>query len=123
MKITNELRDRINREVTEKHQPELTTIADKCNADLEVKVKELIEEVTAVLEAHPNLKPLLQGRTIEQCVRYHLIPHTTNQARSAAMSVVNSKIKTEVENIIITISYGKTIEDVKTAFATYGLSF
>lgn len=128
MKITDELRNKIKQTVREQYADAIKTSAQN-NEVLKTKAAdEIIADIKAACAEHQHLTALLSlvYRNWEDIVRGNLKAFETSQELTDAQNnhqLLLDTVDNKISNLLVTVSYGKDIEDIKKAFGEYGLKF
>lgn len=144
MKITKELQHKLNSE-QEKRQDTLLEPLRKAQNEIVAQIKqEQIKTFEKILEDYPIVQKLLNFINSRYGLRYdsshtdvpldyfidHYYDKVCTPEQTKLLDEINNKITEqnlqcihEFERILIEISYGKNINDIKNVFQKYGLDF
>ena len=130
MKITTELHNKITFAVSQKYAAAREEIRKAEETFTQEATNRLLLELNTVCNLYPNIEHLCKGRfckTKLELVQQNMysVPEVTQARKNfrEKHDALNKEIENETNNIIIQISYGKTLDDVVKAFANYGLPF
>jgi len=134
MKITNELNNKITNCINKKYESEIEEIKKEIVTEKNKRVEYYVNMVNDALKYFPDMENILKYTvgysygTVESIVR-----NTYNNRMSQEDEIIVEllakerkildKKKSEIENIKIKISYGKTFDDINTVFEEYGFNF
>ena len=131
MRITEELRARIERGLSKKYEAEYknneeeyrTTVAKEKPAIVAELEKILSTPVGRILgnRASRGCSSLAADKIFESCT--YEFCRDAYEKKNKADAILNEKKKLDYEELAIQIAYQKDIEGIKTAFATMGLTF
>lgn len=132
MKITNALKEKINRQVRAKFEERRTALNKEYNKICEDEKIRLKAIILNALEREPELTILLGKpfgcETLIEKIDYSL--RGIKYIQTEAIADINKKIfdlnneqATFLEDFLINVSYEKNIDRIKTLFSNFGLSF
>ena len=133
MRITNELKAKIDRGLDAKYNPLINAERERHSALVEARVPEIVQELTIMEAEQPMVKTLIDcikwksgyRDTIEKFVRYNLniFMPAEYQENYDTYQKLSAQKRLDYETLAITISYQKDINDIIEAFAAMGLTF
>ena len=131
MRITEELKTRIERGLSKKYEAEFKKNEEEYKAIVAKEKPAIVAELEKILstsvgcalkeEAFCNGSSLTADGVFERCV--HKFCRDAYEKKNKADAIVREKKKLDYEELAIQIAYQKDIEGIKTAFATMGLTF
>ena len=131
MKITAELKTRIERGLSEKYNVEYKKNEEEYQAAIAKEKPVIVAELERILstpvgrvlkkEAFYNGSSLTAEGVFENCA--HKFCGDAYEKKNKADTILREKKKLDYEELAIQIAYQKDIEGIKTAFATMGLTF
>lgn len=130
MKVTKELKEKIIREVKLKCNVERDFLRENLK-QIETKLDaEWAVEIQSMCDENPRLKKLLKSQlyryngSLHELVEY--APRPTSKEYSdleIEFNKIASKETILIEQVIIKIQYGKTVDDIFNVFNEYGLNY
>ena len=131
MRITAELKTRIERGLSEKYNVEYKKNEEEYQAAIAKEKPVIVAELERILstpvgrvlkkEAFYNGSSLTAEGVFENCA--HKFCGDAYEKKNKADTILREKKKLDYEELAIRIAYQKDIEGIKTAFATMGLTF
>ena len=131
MKITAELRTRIERGLSKKYEAEYEKNEEEYKAIVAKEKPAIVAELEKILEtpvgrvlkeeAFYNGSSLTADEVFERCTNKFCA--SAYEKRRKADEALRERKKLDYEELAIQIAYQKDIEGIKTAFATMGLTF
>lgn len=131
MRITEELRNRIERGLSKKYEAEYKKNEEEYKAVVAKEKPAIVAELEKILStpvgcvlkkiAFHNNSSLTAEEIFENCAREFC--GDAYEKKNKADAIVREKKKLDYEELAIQIAYQKDIEGIKTAFATMGLTF
>ena len=136
MKITEELRARIERGLSKKYEAEYKKNEEEYRATVAKEKPAIIAELEKILST-PVLSTPVGRVLVNRAFRGDLSPTTDEvferythefcpdayEKKIHADAILHEKKRLDYEELAIQIAYQKDIESIKTAFATMGLTF
>lgn len=134
MRVTKELKEKILREVENKYDGKRRAILEKKD---EIKTKE-IDDIVTVLEVLEQTVPILkilngttyqQSKTIRHWIEKNLRNHyfsenlTSYQEVDKKLTELTEDKKYEIEEIMIRLSYEKSLDGIAEIFERFNLRF
>ena len=131
MRITAELKTRIERGLSEKYKVEYKKNEEEYQTAIAKEKPAIVAELEKILstptgrvlkkEAFYNGSSLTADGVFENCA--HKFCSDAYEKKNKADTFLREKKKLDYEELAIQIAYQKDIEGIKTAFATMGLTF
>ena len=131
MKITAELKTRIERGLSKKYETEYKKNEEEYNATVAKEKPAIVTELEKILstpagrilkeEAFYNGSSLTADGVFEKCT--HKFCASAYEKKRKADEALRENKKLDYEELAIQIAYQKDIEGIKAAFATMGLTF
>ena len=131
MRITAELKTRIERGLSEKYKVEYKKNEEEYQAAIAKEKPAIVAELEKILstpvgyvlkkKAFYNSSSLTADGVFESCA--HEFCGDAYEKKNKADTILREKKKLDYEELAIQIAYQKDIEGIKTAFATMGLTF
>ena len=131
MRITEELKARIERGLSKKYEAEYKKNEEEYQATVAKEKPAIVAELEKILstpvgrvlkkEAFYNGSSLTADGVFENCA--HKFCGDAYEKKNKADTILREKKKLDYEELAIQIAYQKDIEGIKTAFATMGLTF
>ena len=131
MKITAELRTRIERGLSKKYEAEFKKNEEEYKAIVAKEKPAIVAELEKILstpagrvlkeETFYNGSSLTADEVFERCTNKFC--SEAYEKKNKADTILREKKKLDYEELAIQIAYQKDIEGIKTAFATMGLTF
>ena len=131
MRITEELRTRIERGLSKKYEAEYKRNEEEYRATVAKEKPAIVAELEKILstpvghaltkEAFHNNSLLTADAVFESCV--YEFCKDAYEKKNKADEILREKKKLDYEELAIQVSYQKDIEGIKTAFTTVGLTF
>ena len=133
MKITAELKTRIERGLSKKYEAEYQKNEEEYRATVTKEKPAIVAELEKILSMPALNTPVgcvLKKKAFynssadvvfENCA--HEFCRDAYEKKSKADTILNEKKRLDYEELAIQIAYQKDIDSIKTAFATMGLTF
>ena len=131
MRITTELKTRIERGLSKKYETEFKKNEEEYEATVAKEKPAIVEELEKILstpagrvlkeEIFYNGSSLTADEVFERCTNKFCA--SAYEKRCEADKALREKKKLDYEELAIQIAYQKDIEGIKTAFAAMGLTF
>ena len=131
MRITTELKTRIERGLSKKYETEFKKNEEEYEATVAKEKPSIVEELEKILstpagrvlkeEIFYNGSSLTADEVFERCANKFCA--SAYEKRCKADKALREKKKLDYEELAIQIAYRKDIEGIKTAFAAMGLTF
>ena len=131
MRITEELKNRIERGLSKKYEAEYKKNEEEYKVTIAKEKPSIVAELEKILstpvgcvlkkKAFYNGSSLTADGVFESCT--HEFCGDAYEKKNKADTILREKKKLDYEELAIQIAYQKDIEGIKTAFATMGLTF
>ena len=130
MRMTKELKARIERDLSKKYEAELQKNEEEYRATVAKEKPAIVAELEDILSkpAGRVLATVLRGGSLSTADKIfenltYAFFRDAFEKKSKADAIVNEKKRLDYEELAIQIAYQKDIDSIKTAFATMGLTF
>lgn len=131
MRITSELKTKINRELNKKYAKTEDTIRKNYQSMLEEQRPAIVEYLSSLIQTDSIVSAIFHKacsygtHDVTQFVAIHdemFFPEACKQYH-ASMQEIRRKCEADYETLAIAISYEKSLDGIKAAFTEMGLTF
>lgn len=133
MKISNELRNKLNSQFNKQTKALTKPLEEKAEKIKQEIEQQAIKEVTAVLENYLTVAFFIKSHiyrytetTPEDMVknqRGYFVNHECTNDIEKEIHAIHMQRQEELESILVELTYGKDIKDIKAVFERYNLTF